>query len=43
MHGAAEVLTPNQLLSFPKGQSAALSAAKQGRKIENLKINLFSN
>lgn len=33
IHQTAEVLTPNQLLSFLEGQSATLSAAKQGRKI----------
>lgn len=33
IHQTAGVLTPNQLLSFLKGQSANLSAAKQGRKI----------
>lgn len=33
IHQMAEVLTPNQLLSFPKGQSATMSAAKQEREI----------
>lgn len=33
IHQMDEVLTPNQVLSFPKGQSATVSAAKQEREI----------
>lgn len=32
-HQMAEALTPNLLLSFPKGQSPTMSAAEQGRKM----------